>query len=60
MESLLREILQYNLVAHLKSDDLLWLNFELSEHLELLKVEGAAIEDPAVQAAVWLAQPLVD
>lgn len=54
------ELFKDGLVGDLQSDHFLWLNFQISQQLDLLKVEGAAVKDPTVQAAVRLAQPLVD
>ena len=60
MKPLLREILEDNFIADFKSNNLLGLDLEFPEHLQLIKVEGAAIKDPPVQAAVGLAEPLLD
>lgn len=60
MEPLLREVLEDDLIGDFKCNDLLGLNLQLPEHLELLRVKGATIKDPTVQAAIGLAEPLVD
>ena len=60
MEPLLGEVLEHDLVLDFECNDLLGLNLELSKHLKLLQVEWAAIEDPAVQAAVRFVEPLID
>ena len=60
MEPLFREVFEHDLIADFECNNFLGLNLELSKHLKLLEVEGAAIKDPAVEAAVRLAEPFID
>ena len=50
-----RQLLQDRVVGDLEGDDLLRLNLKVSQELDLLKVEGASVEDPAVQSAIGFA-----
>mmetsp|Transcript_35634 Transcript_35634/g.46895 ORF Transcript_35634/g.46895 Transcript_35634/m.46895 type:complete len:264 (+) Transcript_35634:413-1204(+) len=59
MQFHLVELSADDVIGNLECNYFLRLNLEVSEQLNLLEVKGAAIEDPAVQAAVRLAQPLV-
>ena len=50
-----RQLLQDRVVGDLEGDDLLRLNLKVSQELDLLEVEGAPVEDPAVQSAIRFA-----
>ena len=55
-----RELRKHSLVRNLQSDDSLWFNLQLSQEFDLIHVERAAVQDPAVEATVRLAETLVD
>jgi len=49
------EFLEDGFVGNFQGDNLLRLDFQISQQLDLLEVEGAAVKDPSVQATVRLA-----
>lgn len=49
------EFLEDGFVGYFQGYNLLRLDFQISQQLDLLEVEGAAVKDPSVQATVRLA-----
>ena len=54
------QFLKDSFIRDFQSDNLLWNDVQFAKHGDLLQIEGASIEDPAIQAAVGLAKSFVD